>query len=146
MTSRRSFFKNFLGQVGVLHDEMRGVENIPLSRLNELPKDIVDDIVPVFFPDEEWEKRENVLYLLREQSKGNKQISLSPSEEIAFDFLKQGIFLKRAAQLLANQLEISYDEAYQLTTCLFFSLASMRICHPREVYDIDSLSKTGSDE
>ena len=142
MTSRRSFFKDFLGQVGVLRDEMRGVENIPLNRLNELPENIVDEIVPVFFPDEEWEKRDNVIYILKEKNKERNQIHLSPTEEIAFDFLMQGLMLKQISLNIESQSELSYDEAYQVVTSLFFSLSSRRICHPKEVYDIDALSKS----
>ena len=145
MKSRRSFFKDFLGQVGVIHDEMRGVENIPLNRLNELPENIVDEIVPVFFPDEEWEKRENVVYILKEKNKEQNQIQLSAAEEIAFDLFKQGLMLKQISQKIESQLDLPYDEAYQVVTSLFFSLSSMRICHPREVYDIEALSRNKSE-
>lgn len=142
MKSRRSFFKDFLGQVGVLHDEIRGVENIPLNRLIELPNDIVDEIVPVFFPDQEWEKRENVIYLTKEKNKEQNQIQLSQAEELAFDFLLKGLMLKKISLKIESQLGLPYDEAYQIVTSLFFSLSSKRICHPREVYDIEALSKS----
>jgi len=54
MATRREFFKQFFGQIGVLRDDIRGVENIPLNRLKELPKYIVEQIKPVFFPDVDW--------------------------------------------------------------------------------------------
>ena len=61
MSARRDFFKQFIGQVGVVRDEIRGVAKIPLNRLIELPEDIIEQIEPVFFPEESWHLTDGIL-------------------------------------------------------------------------------------
>lgn len=145
MNTRRQFFKQFIGQVGAIRDDIRGVDNIPLNRLNELPDDIIDGIVPVFFEDEQWEKSENSIILLDDQNNKIEDIHLSTIEEIAFPLLKSDIKLREVSEQLVSICEIPFDKAREITTTLFFKLASNRICHPHEVYNINALSTKSND-
>jgi hypothetical protein len=36
VNKRSDYFKQFVGQIGILRDNIRGIENIPLNRLKEL--------------------------------------------------------------------------------------------------------------
>lgn len=141
MTNRRKFFQQFIGQFGVLRDDIKGVEKIPLNRLNELPEKIIDEIIPVFFTDEEWKMKEDSIILLKEKNKERNQIHLSLTEKLVFNFFEQGNNLKEASLNIETELKIPYEEAHQTVTSLFFKLASNRICHPRKIYKIDELAK-----
>ena len=64
MKSRRSFFRDFIGHAGTLIDEARGVNMIPLNRLKELPREIIEQIEPVFFPGIQFKLEENQISFL----------------------------------------------------------------------------------
>ena len=143
MATRREFFKQFFGQIGVLRDDIRGVENIPLNRLKELPKYIVEQIKPVFFPDVGWIIKEDKI-LIPPEKKSEKSISikLNKIELLTIELFRKNIPLKQVAVEITEQFEFSYDVIYQTVTSLFFKLASLRICHPKEVYNIDEIIKS----
>ncbi len=147
MATRRDFFKQFVGQLGVLRDDLRGVENIPLNRLRELPHEIIEHIVPVFFPDVDWhiEKNEMLIYF---EGKSAKDISikLNAIELNAIELFKNNIELKNVAIEISKDSKIPFDDIYQTVTSLFFKLASLRICHPYEVYRIDKIIKANKEQ
>jgi hypothetical protein len=127
MNSRRDFFKKIVGR--------SNVERIPLNRLKELPGNIIEQIEPVFFPDEIWLLKNNLL-LVPEQK---LEIELTEIEVKAFGYFKKGINLKQVANEIKNNSELPIENIYQTVTTLFFKIASLRICHPKEVYHIDEL-------
>jgi hypothetical protein len=141
MNSRRSFFRDFVGHSGMLLDEFKGVELIPLNRLKELPQDIVEQIVPVFFPEESWELKTNILSIPQYNRGKGITIELKDNELKALQCFKQQVNLKETALCISTGSVIPFDEVYENVTSLFFRLASMRICHPREIYRINELDR-----
>jgi hypothetical protein len=139
VNKRRDFFKQFIGQIGVLRDDIRGVDNIPLNRLKELPDSIIRDIEPVFFPEEQWHLKDRVIHIPESQHSGSIQISLNEIEYKALGKFKNRIKLKQTALEISMDSEIPFEEVYKIITTLFFKLASLRICHPREIYHIDDI-------
>lgn len=140
MNTRRGFFKQLAGQIGVFKDEFKGVECIPLSRIKELPDKIIRAIEPVFFPDEIWEIRDKVLYTSKD--KVTKSIVLSSIEIRSIELFKRNIPLEKTAQEIASDSDLPFDEIYKQVILLFFNLASLHICHPRKVYYIDEILKS----
>lgn len=139
MTNRRGFFKEFIGQVGVLLGDLRGVENIPLNRLNELPEDTIEQIVPIFFPDEDWDIQDGEILLSERNGIKEKSIPLSDMDHDIINLFKQNISLKQVAQQMDGNSAIPLEDIYQNVTSLFFRLASLRICHPKEIYKINEI-------
>lgn len=125
----------------MLVDEFRGVEMIPLNRLSELPQNIVEQIEPVFFPEEKWNLTDNIMNI-PEANRGNGlSIKLNDHEIMALKDFEKQINLSEVARRISSVSGISPDEAYITVTALFFKLASMRICHPKAIYRIDELVK-----
>ena len=141
MNSRRTFFKQLTGQVGVLNDEFHGVVCIPLSRLKELPDKFIRGIEPVFFPDEVWEIRDHVLYTTK--GKVTRSIELSRIGMQSIEYFRRNFTLEKTALEIAETSDLQFDEVYKRVTMLFFDLASLHICHPRKVYRIDEILKSG---
>lgn len=127
MNSRRDFFKKIVGR--------SNVERIPLNRLKELPGNIIEQIEPVFFPDEIWQLKNNLLLVPEQKLK----IELNEIEIKAFGYFKKGINLKQVANEIKNSSELPFEDIYKTVTSFFFKIASLRICHPKEVYHIDEL-------
>lgn len=125
----------------MLMDEFRGVEMIPLTRLKELPEHIVQHIEPEFFPEENWSVRNNTLLIPENKLSKELRIELNDIELQALEYFKQHIKLKEIALKISNDPGTSFDEIYKTVTSLFFRLASLRICHPKEIYRIDELVK-----
>ena len=142
MNNRRLFFRTFIGHAGMLMDEFRGVDLLPLNRLKELPEHIVEQIEPEFFPEEKWSVRDKTLYVPESKIGKGLCIELNDTELRILEYLKQHIKLKEIAIRISKDPAISFDEIYQTVTSLFFRLASLRICHPKEIYRIDEIIKT----
>jgi hypothetical protein len=141
MNNRRLFFRTFIGHAGMLMDEFRGVELIPLNRLKELPEHIVEQIEPEFFPEEKWSVRNKTLFIPKYKQRKELRIELNDIELQVLEYFKQHIKLKEIALKISNDPAITFDEIYQTVTSLFFRLASLRICHPKEIYRIDEIVK-----
>jgi hypothetical protein len=141
MNQRRDFFKQFIGQVGVYRDEIRGVESIPLNRLKELPEDIIEEIEPVFFPEELWHLKDRVLYIPESKSAKSINIELNDIEFKAIGYFQKGMKLKPTALKIGVETEFPFEDVYHAVTSLFFKLATLRICHPKTVYNIDEIIK-----
>lgn len=139
MTTRRGFFKQFIGQVGAIRDDIKGVEKIPLNRLNELPETVVGHIRPVLFPREDWSLEENQIILKKPMKTGQKEILLDKLEMEIFQHFKRGTVLKQIAEIISSKENLEYSVSYQKVTSLFFRLAPLRICHPEKFYNIDEI-------
>lgn len=142
MNSRRDFFRQFVGQMGILLDEFNGVECIPLSRLKELPDKVVRQIEPVFFPEEKWDTRENILYIHSRESIKSKTLKLNRIEIRALEYFKKNMTIEKTSNEISKTTKIPFDDIYKIVTSLFFNLASLHICHPRKAYHIDKIIKS----
>jgi hypothetical protein len=134
MNSRRDFLKVVTGQ----HPN-REIK-IALNRLHELPDTIIEQIEPVLFPDEDWELVENVIYL-RNQTEEIERTSykLDIIDIEIFNDFRKNIKLKNTAETISTRYNIPYSDSWLKVTSLFFKLANLRICHPKEVYQIDKI-------
>jgi hypothetical protein len=141
MNTRRDFFKQFIGQVGVIRDEIHGVLKIPLNRLKELPEDIIEQIEPVFFPNESWQLKDGILYIPESKFAKSICIELNNIECTALGCFQNGKKLKQTATEIKKDTDLPFDEIYQMVTSLFFKLASLHLCHPREVNQIEEILK-----
>jgi hypothetical protein len=141
MNTRRRFFKLFVGQIGAMKDEFNGVENIPLNRLKELPEHIIAQIEPVFFPEVKWVIRDNILSIPQIKPAKELTLELNDIELKAFEYFQTNLKLKDIANNIDTNSGILFDDIYRNVTSLFFRLASLRICHPKEVYRIDEILK-----
>jgi hypothetical protein len=142
MNSRRMFFRTLIGNTGALIEDMRGVECIPLNRLKELPEDIIKQIEPVFFEEEPWSLESKTLTLFDKRNTKRLSIELTEIELMALNHFKESHNLSETAAYISKNTKSSYDYIYNDVTSLFFKLASLRICHPKEVYRIDEILKT----
>lgn len=142
MKSRRDFFRQFVGNMGFLFDEFHGVECVSLSRLNELPDNIVKKIEPVFFPEEKWEIRDQVLYISTVKSAKIKVLDLNSVDILAIECFKKSMTLERTTFEIKKNSELPSYDIYKLVTLLFFNLANLHICHPKKVYSIDEIVKS----
>jgi hypothetical protein len=139
MNNRRDFFRQFIGQMGVLRDDFHGVESIPLNRLNELPENIIEQIEPVFFPGVNCQIKGRILYIPGKEPDSNTIFELNEIAFLAFAYFKNGTTLKKIAIDIKKRSELPYDDIYLMITSLFFKLAALRVCHPKEVYRVKDI-------
>ena len=140
MNTRRDFLKVVTGQNINSQHSPNGEIKIALNRLHELPETIIETIEPMLFPEEEWKMVNNVIYPYSPSGEIEKNIYvLDEIDGVVFNFFKEHEKLKNIAEKISVNKKLSYSESYQKVTSLFFKLASLRICHPREVYHIDEL-------
>ncbi len=141
MNSRRDFLKKVTGQPSTIREEIRREEKIPLNRLNELPDNIIEMIEPVLFPQGSWKIVRNTFYQTERNTEHERhKYVLGEYEDEIFRSFKEHKCLKIIAKEITIKYNLPYSLSYEKVTSLFFNLAAMRICHPREAYNIDKLS------
>jgi hypothetical protein len=126
-----------MGQLGVLREEMLGVECISLNRLHELPEEIIEKIEPVFFPDEKWTLSGNSFHLERKNPSKYITLTLNDIEKQAIELFQRNTRLKQTAAIISRNTGIHADEVYKTVREFFLKLASLRVCHPRNPHGIN---------
>jgi hypothetical protein len=141
MNNRRMFFQSFLGHTGALLEDFRGIECFPLNRLKELPDTTIEQIEPVFFLDESWSIENKIITVFDNKHAKRLSFELNEIELQALNYFKNGLKLKETASCISRNTGSSFAEIYKIVTSLFFRLASLRICHPKELYHLDEILK-----
>jgi hypothetical protein len=135
--SRRGFFRLLLRNVIVLADEAKGRRNIPLNKLDKLPTQTVQSIVPIAFP-KGWRLEGTTLYLI--DRKTGEYLPYHELTSVEF-YIFQEFFTGETLGQIANKAEeynkMTTGAAWPITAHLFFELAKQRICHPKEEYELD---------
>jgi len=133
---RRRFFRSFAGKTIEFFEEISGHRNIPLNKLDTLPVDIAEGIIPVLFKDEGWMFKDNLL--MKHSDKENKcQVFREFDEEELFiiGHFNNKKTLKRIASLYSEIYKQDFPACFKKVSSLFFELAKLRVYHPSKVYD-----------
>ena len=147
MSTRRDFFKQFAGQMAELKQDMMGGEKIPLNRLHELPDEIIEEMEPMFFPQQEIHIVHHISGLIVTSTLDSEiQLTLNEMESDIFNNFGTGKVLKVIASSLSETYSQPFEESFNKVKFLFFRLAVMRICHPREFYDMRVLKNVKNDK
>jgi hypothetical protein len=149
MTTRRGFFKQLIGKDEAAKQEEKIEKKISLNRLRELPPHIIGQIRPVFFPQAGWRMEGSQIIMGTKPEEGRQNFELDEMELEIFHHFRSNMRLEQIAGLLVSEREIDMQTAFNKVVSLFFRLASLRICHPEEFYDIDQIlnqEKKRSDE
>jgi hypothetical protein len=67
---------------------------------------------------------------------------LNETELQALEYFKKHIKLKETALKISAGSAISSAEVYKTVTSLFFRLASLRICHPKDIYRFADMARS----
>ena len=123
-----------------------GVERTPLSRLHELPEEIIEEMEPMLFPEKEISVvSQNSTISVSSKVNSKHHLVLNEFESGIFRNFGTGIVLREIASIISVNHNLPFQESFNKVKSLFFQLANMRICHPKEFYNIDELKK-GKDE
>ena len=139
MATRRDFFKHFIGQSSKKPGEENLPQKIPLNRLHELPVQIIEQIKPVLFPQGGWMFGGDRIIVASQADENEEILELDQDQRQIFLHFRSNIRLKEIAEKMALEGRINFEEAFGKVTALFFRLASLRVCHPSEFYNIDQL-------
>jgi hypothetical protein len=141
MTTRRGFFKQLIGKDEAIKQEEKIEKKISLNRLRELPPHIIGQIRPVFFPQVGWRLEGRQILMGTTPEEGKQNVELDETELEIFHQFQSGRPLRQIAEQLLSERDIDIQTAFNKVVSLFFRLASLRICHPEEFYDIDEILK-----
>jgi hypothetical protein len=129
---RRAFFRRFLGQSAVLADEARGIRQLRLSDLPDLPHGLLREIIPVMLPEVELGSDEGRPILQYPQPQdGAARVELSEYEKQVFDQFTGWQSVARATTVLAATWQCDEEIAFERIRSSFLKWAAMGICHPR---------------
>jgi hypothetical protein len=142
MKSRRDFFTGLLSREEKKPEEQKEVK-IPLNRLNELPGFIIEQIEPVFFPESRWSLKKNILHIEGNNFLTDTDLVLNDIELKAFSLFRQNKPLQQTALNISNESDSDYLSIYKTVTSLFYKLASFRVCHPKQILNIDEILSSG---
>ncbi|MFH2061162.1 MAG: hypothetical protein ABIJ59_20035 [Pseudomonadota bacterium] len=130
-SSKRHFFSNLLKQGIVLVDEVRGKKQVPLESFSQLPDEQLKDLVPVYFPESDYQISKK--YLQKWNSVAFEFVNERPwvwmEHEIITLFDGQTSLSEVAAQLSQTH-EISQPLVFETVKRIFLEMVEKKICHP----------------
>ena len=133
---RRRFFRSFAGRAIEFFEEISGHRNIPLNKLDTLPVETIEGIIPVLFKDEGWDIKDNLLMKYSVKEKRFQVFREFDEEEL---FIIGRFNNKKSLASIANLYSEKYKQDFQIcfkkVRGLFFELAKLRVYHPLKVYD-----------
>jgi hypothetical protein len=133
---RRSFFRLLLAEAVSLAEEVRGKPQMRLSDLDQVPNEVVRQMVPVFN-----EKRaysiEDDRVLLKHKKTGTYQeiYQLDLQEKYMLKYFDGQHTLEAIGRRAAEKFELDEEVAYQQVKALFILLAKHAICHPAQAHE-----------
>jgi hypothetical protein len=139
---RRKFFDTFIGEIAVLYDEAKGIKQVPLNRIQDLPQKIIRDIRPVCFNNPDWKiigKR-----LLKSRNNKYEYTVYKEFTETEFFIIQRFNRSEKLYEIsteLSAAMNIKADDAYTQVTAFFFQMISLLVFHPLEQYNFDEIAK-----
>jgi hypothetical protein len=138
--SRRNFFKSLVGEIIINYDEAKGITNVPLNRLNELPEEMIREIIPVLFDDPRWRIQDGELFRFNDkENKYELYQKLTEHEAYIVSQFDRNKTLFVISMYLADVMKIELPDALAEVKDLFFQWVSLLICHPIQQYDFDKI-------
>jgi hypothetical protein len=133
---RRRFFRSFAGKTFEFLQEISGHRNIPLSRLDTLPAETVEGIIPVLFKDGGWGFKDNLLLKYSDEEQKYQSFRKFDEEELfVIEHFNKKKTLKSIASLYSEKYKQDFQACFKKVSSLFFELAKLRVYHPLKVYD-----------
>ncbi len=133
---RRRFFRSFAGKTFEFLQEISGHRNIPLNRLNTLPAETAEGIIPVLFKNEGWGFKDNMLMKYSDKDQEYKSFREFDEKELfVIEHFNKRKTLKSIAGLYSEKYKQDFQTCFKRVSGLFFELAKLRVYHPLKVYD-----------
>jgi len=139
VATRRSFFRHLVAEAVSLVEEVRGRPQMRLSELDQVPDEIVRQMVPVF------NKRcsyfiENNRVLLKHKKTGIYQeiYRLDSKEQYMIQYFDGQHTLEAIGRRVANEFGVDEETAYQQVKALFIFLAKQFVCIPAYAHAVET--------
>lgn len=135
---RRRFIKAFISELISVNEEIHGIKNISLNRLNELPRNEINQIVPVMFKDINWKVSPDKKLQLNKNGVFRDYRMLDNHELYMLNQMEKHLSLHTIGNKLSDEFNIDPIESLNIVSGFFFEMASLMICHPEKQYDFDN--------
>jgi hypothetical protein len=136
LSNRRGFFKQVFCDAVCLFEECMGRPQLSLKELQDVPDEIMRDIIPVFNAGRHTRIEGNILYL-EDVKSGNpyRLCELDEKRICIWDFIDGLTNIENIARNVEARFGIEFDQAYEETRSFFILLAENMICHPAGAHE-----------
>ena len=141
---RRKFIKAFISEVLSFNEEMHGIKNIPLNRINELPEEKIREIIPVIFKETDWKIGDDNSLQVNKKDGYRIYKYLDEVDLFVLQQIQTNTMLDSISKKLVDDHGLDSNEAFKRVSAFFFELVSLMICHPEQQYDFNQLSNLNS--
>jgi len=134
--SRRSFFRHLLAEAISLTEEVRGKPQMRLSELDQVPDEVVRQMMPVFNENHSYSIEDDRVLLKHKKTETYQEIyRLDTKERFILRYFEGQHTLEEIGRLVAEEFGLDEEAAYQQTKALFIFLAKHFICFPAHAHD-----------
>lgn len=131
--TRRKFFKAFMGNFMSYFEESKGIKQMNLSNLKELPQEFFEKIVPVYCPYVKFKIKHDVLSVIDHKTNSFREVKkLESNERFIINHFGGPFCIKEIAERLASHNDEEYEISYEQVRLFFQYMAGQKICQPRD--------------
>ena len=129
--SRRGFFRMLPGELWSIFEAAKGIPQLRLDELDDLPDEILGQLVPAMDP--AWQIRVDERAVRAKYPRKNRDVELFDNSErnrIIFNQFNSTNTIDECARLVAEQCDISSADAFSDVRRLFLHLVYCGVCAP----------------
>jgi len=132
---RRAFWRQLVGGVLAMRDELSGVPQMPVDAMGDLPERVVAEMVPAWRQGLLVVVRQDGLYRVSDDGEETCVCPLTATERLMVDQYAGGRNLKVIACHVAAVTGLSENDVFQDARALFVGLCQDGWCHPAAAHD-----------
>lgn len=134
---RRKLWRNLLGELLVIRDELRGVAHMSMNEIERVPDGVLAEMVPVWREGLAIEVRDDGIYRPSAEESMTRAYAFAPHEKIMADQYACGRNLRRIAEQVASVSGLAPAESFQAVKSLFVRLCRQGWCHPAAAHRLE---------
>jgi len=132
---RRKFFSALTVEFISFVREMKGIPQLKLDSLNELPDEVIETMIPVLFQDSPYRIGPDRLLIFNRKSGMYEDFRLlSKHEMFILKSFDGNSTIKDITGVYAGKYKMDGGEAYQQVKSLFLEWAKHMVCHPKDAH------------
>ena len=134
-TSRRGFWRSFLGEALSIHEEVKGVTQCFLDDIGNAPDAVAAEMIPVWMNGREPDIRPDGIYRTDKDGTAVCVLALDSREQAMLAQYNGGRNLRGISEYIAREYGTIEDESFVAARDLFVKLCLAGFCHPAAAHN-----------
>ena len=133
--SRRKFFNSLAGKIVAFAYDIRGIPQMKLNSLKDLPDEVIEQMIPVMAKDDTYKIESDHISKFNHEAESFEKVRSLTRHQMYIIRSFDGIStIKDITLKYASKYKVENETAFRHVRSLFTSLAEYMVCHPKDAH------------